>query len=258
MTDFKRLAVFADLHCGHRAGLTPPKYQSAILGDKYHRVQIECWELFANQVKLIQPIDIAVWNGDLVDGKGAASGGTELLTSDMRTQADMAIECMGEVSAPVNRIIRGTPYHTSPGGEDWENVIARETDSPVGDHEWFDVNGIVFDFKHKVGSSEMYKGTPLVKQKIANMMWYMRGESQPNADIIVRSHVHQYFCAGDATFMAYITPALQAAATKFGARQCLFPVDFGFLWFDCYDNGRIVPGWMALQVNSQKARPEKL
>ncbi len=59
-------------------------------------------------------------------------------------------------------------------------------------------------------------------------MWEMEYGDWPNADVIVRGHRHKA-CRSWSTELgdAVVVPALQAAHTKFGARQCMSVVDWG-------------------------------
>ena len=44
----------------------------------------------------------------------------------------------------------GTPYHFGIG-EDWEYIVAEKVGAfKIGSQEWPEVNGVIFDFKHKV------------------------------------------------------------------------------------------------------------
>lgn len=260
----KRILFTGDYHCGHRAGLTHPKYQSAILGDKYHKLQMENWETFLNMIHDLHP-DIHVCGGDAIDGGGQRSAGTELLTTDVNKQCEMAEEVFKTIDPErqmIHRMVRGTPYHSSPNGQDAEDIICKNLKHEgyqikVEDHAWLDVNGVVFDIKHKVGSAEMYKSTAITKQKLANMLW-SEMSSQPKAQVFIRFHVHNYHIEDNFTWVGGTMPALQGAASKFGARQCSFPVHFGVVWFDVYDKENF--GWnkSIITVDSQKATAEKL
>lgn len=91
---FKRFLIGADLHCSHRVGLTPPRFQSQIKGKKYYKIQNECYDWYAKELETLKPIDIYCLNGDLIDGDGGRSGGTELITTDIREQREMAGACI--------------------------------------------------------------------------------------------------------------------------------------------------------------------
>lgn len=256
----KRLLVLADLHCGHRVGLTPPAYQSAIPGNKYYQIQVGLWAEYVKKIEALKPIDILVVNGDAVDGKGQRSGGTELLTTEMKKQAEMAAECIRYTEAGKVIIVRGTPYHVGESDENEDTVAEKVGAVACGDHEWIDVNGVVFDFKHFVGASSIPHGrfTALAKDKLWNTIWNHEHEQQPDADVLIRSHVHSHHGCFDPYFLGMTTPALQAAGTKFGARKCSGVVHWGFLWFDVFEDGSYAWNRHITVLESQKIKPIKL
>lgn len=245
---FKRVVILSDLHCGHRVGLTPERWQSAIPGDRYYRIQIETWARFKREIDALRPIDICIVNGDAIDGKGTRSGGQELLTPDRMKQVDIATECIGYVESKTNIFVKGTPYHVGEN-EDWENDLARNFNMKAEDHAFLKINGVNFDIKHFVGASSIPHGrfTAISRARLWNIIWNAEGEQQPDADVLIRSHVHYCVFSGEANeWLACTTPALQGAATKYGARLCEGIVHWGFLMFDVYSTGayswkRIIP-----------------
>jgi len=256
---YKRVLIGADFHCGHRVGLTPTSYQSQIKGRKYYNIQRECWEWYSAKVKELKP-DIYIINGDLIDGTGARSGGTELIDSDIKVQQKMAAECILEAKADTVMILRGTPYHTSPNGQDAEDTIGDMVKAKkVEDHGWYNVNGTIFDVRHHVNSTSVpySKGTQISKDQIWNMIWNDYND-QPKARIFIRSHTHYFFHCGDTLWLGIITPALQAMGSKYGARKCTGHVDFGLVHFDIFEDGSYT--WMPhiIQVAAQRASAVKL
>jgi hypothetical protein len=255
--DFKRVVACGDMHCGHRVGLTPPKYQSQRHGDYYFRVQKELHSYFKSSIEKIKPIDILIHNGDGIDGKGFRSGGTELIESDRTKQVDMAVENLLLAEAKHYVLTYGTPYHVGKE-DDWEGMIATRLkdkgyDATIESQAWISVNDVVFDIKHKVGSSTVPYGrsTPQKKEQTWNLIWADIGE-QPRSDIFLRSHVHYFDFSGNATYLAMTLPALQGQGAKFGERQCTGVVDFGFVYFDIYKNGKIDFEQCILHAESQK------
>jgi len=242
---FKRLLALSDPHCGHHVGLTPPQWQArperAQVGNMPSlvvEVQGLLWDEFSDTVRKLRPIDYCVLNGDGVEGKGWRSGATELITSDRDEQASMTARVLKYVHAREGYwLTYGTPYHTGLN-EDWENVVADKIGGKIGSHEWLDIYGVVFDFKHNVGSSSIPHGraTPLAREQLWNALWAERDE-QPKANVIVRSHVHYHAGCFGMGWLALTTPALQAAGTKYGARRCSGTVDLGVTVFDIYPNG---------------------
>lgn len=243
----KRVLLPSDLHCGSNVGLTPPAYQYSYINNpasadqrirnKWSRLQQECWEWYVNTLNVLKPIDMCFVNGDMIDGDGNRSGGTELIVTDRNVQVSMAIECLSQIDANYYAMTFGTPYHAGQG-EDFEMNIAKHFDCKIGGHEWENVNGCVFDLKHKQ-SNTVNPATSLYNEIRDNREWIAVGE-QPKADILVRSHTHR-FCIlklEDATGIS--TPALQCYGTKFGARQCSRKVQVGLIALDVWPDGEVI------------------
>ena len=239
----KRMLVTADMHCGHRVGLTPPDWQSTFVKNsrtqhnKYAELQKEAWRWYKKKIDALQPIDILAHNGDAIDGKGSLSGTTEQREADRVEQIEMAIACIECVKAKEIVMTFGTGYHVG-NAEDWESLIANAVNAKIGSHEWPEVNGVIFDLKHHVGGSSIPHGrhTATARDMLWNELYAIDGK-QPRADFLLRSHVHYYSIEGNAKKTAWTTPALQCMGTKFGARRCSGLVDFGFMWFDIDEKG---------------------
>lgn len=239
----KNIIIISDLHCGHRSGLTPPDWQLPCNVEnkeisKFGKIQKLTWDWFSEEIRKIGKTDLLIINGDSIEGKGSKSKGTELLGSDMLKQCDMAEKVIGSIKAKKIFMTYGTPYHTG-DGEDFEDVIARRVKAEISDHHFIDVNGVIFDIKHKVGSSSVPHGrhTPIAREALWNDLWSLSENSQPNSDIIIRSHVHYFSYCGSDRKLAITTPALQSFGSKFGARQCSGVVNIGFIQFKIHDNG---------------------
>jgi len=233
--NFKRVVVVSDLHCGHRAGLTPPDHW--VKGSAYFEQQRKTWAFYEDGIKSLGKIDIMVCNGDAIDGKGQKSGGNEQIETNRSKQVDIAVECLKVAKPDEYRFTYGTPYHVGIE-EDWEREIALRLKSEIRGHDFFEVNGKKFDVKHKIGSSTIPHGryTPIAKEKLWNTIWADRG-GQVKADITIRSHVHYYLTSSNANWLGVVTPALQGFGSIYGVRQCSGTVDYGFIWFDIYSDG---------------------
>jgi len=242
---FKRVLAIGDLHCGHRAGLTPPPWQMTPHEEAdpkrkmYAELQCEMWDWFFQLIAKIKPIDLCICNGDAIDGKGDKSGGVEQITTDLKEQADMAIHVLKATDASRYVLTRGTPYHVN--GKDWTNyeaLVAEGVGGKIGSHEWIDVNGVIFDVKHKIGGSSVPWGrsTAVKKERIWNILWNEHGYA-PKSDVIIRSHVHYYDESACRGWRGIVLPALQGPSTLYGAAQCQATVDVGCAVFDVYDDG---------------------
>lgn len=225
----KRIAIIADLHCGHKFGLTPPKYYT----ERLKHIQSEFWTFFEEEVNDLGKVDLLIVNGDAIDGKGNRSGGTELLTTDRSTQADMAqvaIECFNATRVI---IFNGTPYHTG-SEEDWEAVLAKRLECEYEDEAQLSIENKTFHVRHQVGgSSTPYgKASPLIKAGILEELNSIRtdcaekGHKPPN--VIIRSHVHHYQLIREVGHCYITTPCLQLTS-KFGRRICGGTPDIGFI-----------------------------
>lgn len=261
----KRGVILADMHCGHHVGLTPPDWQYRYLTNdtakhnKFATVQKQCWDFFSRKIKHLGKIDILIVNADCIDGRGEKSGGTELIEIDRQKQCEMAVECIDFCNADKIVMTIGTPYHSGQI-EDWENSIAKDVNAQsIGSHEWYNINGKIFDVKHKVNSSSVPtgRGLSLFKEWLWNTLWAEAGE-QPKADYFIRSHVHYYSSVEGVDWKAISTPALQAMGSKFGSRQCSGIVHFGFLSFEIDCNGRVTWDKHIAKIESQKAKAIKL
>jgi len=253
-----RTLAISDPHCGSRVGLTPPRYWTSAKADpKLAKIQRELWGFFSKKVKELQPIHRLMVLGDCIDGKGKRSGGTEQLTTDRTIQTDMAAECINFVKADKVVMTYGTGYHVG-DDEDWEDIVASKVNNlvKIGSHEWPKVNGVVFDIKHKHGGSSIPHGrmTALAKSKMWNTVWSAYRERQPNADIILRGHVHYHNHCGGPGWIGMTLPALQGYGSKFGARQCEGIVDIGMVVFDIDQKGSYSWQLIEAELSQQKAQ----
>jgi hypothetical protein len=229
------MVVVADMHCGHRAGLTPPEWQSKNEQDPFLKkisdFQNELWNWYKSIIEQLQPINLIVSNGDAIDGRGEKSGGTEIIKPDRNDQIKMAEYALKISNAEKYLIINGTPYHTGKE-EDWECVLAEKLNAIYANHEFIKVEDVIFDFKHKVSSSIIPHGRFTAPRRAAlwNLMHAIRG-TQNKADYIIRSHVHYYTKSEDALQTVITTPAMQGWS-KFGSRECEGTNDIGFICFD--------------------------
>lgn len=245
MSESKRLVIVSDLHCGHKFGLTPPGWWGVEQpGDdrlaKHRAFQRAVWDFYANTIDSLKPIDIFVCNGDAVEGKGERTGGTELITTDRHEQIRMAAKIIDYADAKSIRIAYGTGAHTG-RDEDFEGLLHELVSCPdvkVSGHLFLDINGCVFDIKHKVGRSTIPHGrlTPLIRAAMWNGIWALIGR-QPRARFVVRSHVHYYEAWKNAHQEGVITPAFQYN-TIYGIRECEGTVDLGLIYFDVGPDGQ--------------------
>lgn len=267
----KKGIIISDTHCGHQAGLTPPEYQYKRIPkakdqavkrrSHFALLQKEMWNWYEEEIKKIRPLDFLFSVGDLVDGPGKKSGGTEQISADENVQVEMAIRVLELCRAKRNNIVMtyGTPYHT--GTEcDYEDQVASALNAKIGSHEWVDINGLIFDLKHKVGRSGIPhgKGTAISKEWLTGELWALM-DMAPRSGVYVRAHVHYPFYVGDPSipYLAMITPGMQWS-TKFGSRQAVGTVAAGFIYFEISDKGEYTWQYKIAKLPSQKVQALKL
>ena len=248
----KRIVAVSDLHCGSVVGLTPPGQWHK--KEAVRSVQRELWGWYDREIRALGKVDAVLVLGDAIDGKGQRQGGIEQYTTDMIEQAEIAAQCLGIINTKQFVMCAGTPYHTGQE-EDFETLIAKELHATFGGHEWAEAYGVVFDLKHKIGSSAVPHGrhTAMARERLWNQLWALR-DGAPKADILLRGHVHYFNYCGGPTWLGMTLPALQGLGSRYGVRQCSGIVDFGFVHFDIFPGGQYL--WEPHLLRQQAAKPE--
>jgi hypothetical protein len=248
----KRILFCSDPHCGARTGLTPPKHQTT---DKFGVAQKEMYKRFVEITR--GDWDVVVWVGDMIDGKGERSGGTEQITSDRIKQCKMAAECVSEVKAKKHRFVYGTAYHAG-YDEDFEEIVVDTVGGKIKAQYFLRANGLVFDIKHHcTGTTVPHSISPRLKREwIWNLLWNEK-QIQPRADFTIRGHVHRFDYIGNDMWLGMTLPALQGLGTKYGGRRCEGTVDFGVVAFEVKENGAYSWEKRIMTIQSQKEVAEE-
>jgi len=247
--NFKRLLVLADTHIGHRAGLALPdlwKPLAAIHGPKYGKIGEQGYKAYQAKIDELKPFDYLILNGDIIDGPGIKSAGgqgSELILPSINQQIEYAGKLIKNLNIDPTKTLMtyGTPYHVGQHFEA-EKTIANEIGCKIKSQLFFKINGFEFNVRHQAGSHSYIPTTraqPLVKEWLSNLLW-KQFDRQPQADVIIRSHVHYHFAVCQPSkknqmWWGIFTPALQQASTKLG-RRLSNVVHFGFIWFDIYED----------------------
>ena len=236
-----RVVVISDTHCGHMTGLTPPEYQ--LMDDSlYAKFQKESWNWYVNMIERLKPIDVLICNGDMIDGRQEKGGGQELLVGDRFKQIQMAQRCINVFDAKKIYLTKGTPYHVGKL-EQFEVDLAEKVGGDIKAVQKLNINGCVFDVRHKIGRSAIPHGrfTTMARRGMWNDLMTI-GKSEQRANIIIASHVHYFIYLGHSNNRLMITtPALQGYS-EYGAMECEGNVDYGMVKFDISENG-VVKDW---------------
>lgn len=240
----ERVLVISDLHCGHRAGIMTPKYQSG--RRKYVLDQASKWEWFEETLIQAAPFDKVVWVGDMIDGTGVKNPSETVL--NLNDQIKCAVDVVRTVNCPKNLFVYGTMIHTSTkDGLESEEEIAEKIngeDNPnIWSQAWFKIGDLVCDVRHAPASSSGVphtRGNVIARERMANEQWYLKG-LQPLAHLYLRGHVHFKYTAGvPGEWQGWTLSALQSPKTKFG-RKLSNTVDVGIGILESTDNWPIKP-----------------
>ena len=147
----------------------------------------------------------------------------------------MALPVFGQQNAAQIRMAYGTGYHEGTEEDHADQVFKGVKAEKIGSHDFVDVEGLIFSYRHFIGRSSIPHGrfTAIGREKLWAEKWAKRRE-YPDPDIIIRSHVHYFGFCGDADWLGVTTPALQGYGSKYGARIASGTVDFGFISFDVH------------------------
>ena len=260
--NWKTILVEADYHCGSRVGLTPKEYRSLEWRDEenlelrnFYIMQKEIYEWRKKILKEIGKVDIHFILGDCIDGRGEKSGGSEILRP-VETQVIMATECIQEVGADKIYMVRGTPYHTGKNS-DKEDGIARNVKAEIGNHLFVDVNGLIFDLKHKIGGSgsPVGRSTAMERAHVDNVLWHNdTNKIQPKSDILLRAHCHFYRSVEATHWRVIRCPPTSGMGSKFGEKECSAIVEIGMIIIKVNDKGGYECDPRILEAEFLKAR----
>lgn len=218
----RSVLILSDMHCGHHLGMWHPDLKNPYgeranmnIGQKW---LYQCWQEMLKLAKQRKP-QVLVVNGDLLDGEGRKSSGTEQYSTIVAAQQKAAIKLLEPYRDIVEEIyvIRGTPYHDGNNGVDVEAVAAALGAVPQrGNKDWhahehldLDIDGVVLNFNHEIAvASSFYASTPYYREAMYSAMAGLAG-AYPNAKCIVRSHVHRWMHVENVSTHVVGTPCFQ-------------------------------------------------
>ena len=231
------VVIISDLHCGSVYGITPP---SEFKASKHRDSQEETWDEYCRIVKQWGKPDVLICNGDAIEGNQKKQGGAELITTDRLVQSQMAQQALELWNAKQIFMTYGSPYHVGAEAEDFEWTIADNLGAKIEGHLYLKIEGLTFDIRHKVGTSVIPYGRATAV--LRELMWALvkeANETGPKVDVIIRSHAHYNIQVKQPGKLAIITPGLQLARGRFGARECSGDIHWGAMRLTLH-NGAII------------------
>jgi len=255
--------ILSDLHSGSEVGLTPPDFQykdnASCNQAKYAQLQAQAWGWYTKTLKTLGKVDYLFCVGDLIDGQNMKNNGVGQITTSIEKQCHMAIDCLKEIKAKKIEIIQGTGYHVTSNGSEAERYIAEAVGANFGIHTFVDINGFVFNLKHKTSRSIIPHGrmTGPARAKLWEVIW-KQTKGFPTSDLLVRGHVHyyQYYCSGMGAIMTL--PCLKTLGDRYGASNYDDTIDYGFIYFEIDDDGTFNHKWLTPNFKREIPRVRKI
>lgn len=224
----KRGAVVSDIHAGSIYGLLPPKFKTFDAVERPQNSGQEylwaCWLDFAERVQVWEP-DFLIVNGDVVDGPQRKNQGAELSLAAPQDQVRAAIETLQVLKASVPSqckwyFTQGTPYHVGDFGGHEEAVAealggeqywSLGTGTHCREVLWLNMDGVIIEAAHHISSGTgFYRLTALDREG----QWSaIAGKDETKgvvkADLLIRSHVHNFARGEHASKDMFTTPCWQ-------------------------------------------------
>lgn len=235
----KRIAVVSDLQCGSLFGMLPPNFMTSEgvrkLQNPGQQYLWRCWMDFADRLAEFKPHAL-IFNGDAVDGRQEAQRGTELSLPLIFDQTQAAVQCLQVLKkkAPGMKwyFTQGTEYHVGKAAEH-EEQIAKDLNGQkyqsigtgvyVREVLWLDIEGVIIEASHHIApTSGFYRLTPLDRE----MQWSAmaakdKTKGVPKADLLIRSHVHNFHAAEHGSKQGLVTPSWQLQ-TRFMRKNSVY------------------------------------
>jgi hypothetical protein len=119
-------------------------------------------------------------------------------------------------------------------------MVAKSLGAVISDTVFLEANGVKFSFRHVTGNAgtPYTQGTQAYKEAVRDLVQAVDNDAEP-ADVIVRSHVHNYFRAESPERMAITTPCLQVPVSVFGRRCRSWRYHLGVVLFEVSDKGEV-------------------
>jgi hypothetical protein len=212
----KKVLVVSDLHAGSIYANWPEDLP--IKGGGYWTLSGQqkhlsmAWEALIDKVEELKP-DILVINGDSIDGCNRKSDGIPTVTTDFADQVKAAERLLRPIRDVVGEayLIRGTEYHDTKNGQAIEMLGAALQVVPFREEQYSDwvlnleVDGVILNFCHHISVMQgFYRATAPDREGIWSAL---AGKHKvPDADCVVRSHVHIFVHVEHSEKHIVITP----------------------------------------------------
>ena len=235
----RNILVLSDIHVGSLVGLLHPKNSvfSARNGDELrwvpNKTQMALWYHWKKMLAAIAALKLEaiIINGDVCEGPQRSSQGLYTITSDMKYQADLAVQLLETLPKKVPKYFtQGTFYH-SVEDRPIEQYIAERLDAEFGDDLIVEAAGIRAHCSHHESvssSSWQYRTTPIARDLLLTAL-HDAEDKYGKIDAVIRSHAHYFVEVQFKSQLGLITPCWQARGTYSVKKNIISPPDIGWL-----------------------------
>lgn len=214
-----KIIVISDMHVGSKRGLCPPKVEFFDGGVyKASRLQRRVYKEYVASAKKHDKPDVLFYLGDGIDGKHKRNYGHPVWNTDPQIQAETCADLINMWRARKVYMVHGTNYHVSIEGTQAEEWMARNVrlaqrgpdNRMAPPSRYVKVEDVTFHLGHHIGGTSVYqyRATPPAREMAKGLMASALNLA-PEADVILRGHVHHYYQIDDGTHKAVICPCWQ-------------------------------------------------
>lgn len=236
--------LISDLHVDSYFGLIPLKCKIDGMKIQPNREQTILQKEWSKMCSKEKGLDFCLINGDICDGYQKAEQGKYVITSDLRTQAEHAVELISMIDAKKFFLTKGTEYHAM-NDRPLEQYVAdllkergiivsyRPEQSIAAD--WCRIHAL-----HHIPvsmSTWQYRTTPLARDAL---LYELHEDVYGHYNLIVRSHAHYYVGVDFGHRAAVITPAWQTRTPFAVKKDIVAPTTLGYLTLELTEKPEFV------------------
>jgi len=219
MARSKSILIGSDFHIGSATAVCSPDPEVSDLDTTYkpNKLQEALYESWLECIDEVQQKPtLFVINGEPCDGGNKRQSGIQSWSTNINDQINDAVKLFKSVPHDKIMFVRGTPYHVTIDGTNFEEIIAEKMNAESykafggsGKTDYYalvEMYGKLFNFTHHVGFNKWaaYRTTALARE-MAGMVF--ERDKMGKADVIVRSHVHYFVHVEFVHTHGFTTPA---------------------------------------------------
>lgn len=245
----KRILVLSDMHVGSLWGMWPLDFKSrdTRTGEDLHfninHTQFLLWEHWMRLLSYLKknPVECILFNGDICDGDQWQTRCKGLVTANLKTQADAAIDIISTLPKVKKYFTVGTRYH-SIEDRPLEEYIAEKVGGMFGDDLIINTSGLRIHMAHAIpnsGSSWQYWTTALARDLLLYSL-HDSEEKYGKIDVVLRSHRHNFCEVSFGSQMGIVTPCWQTRTVYAVQKDLVSPPDIGWIVLEVHGPKRIL------------------